>query len=937
MVKLRSLDPLRVCLVLMAAVMFSACSDDEVQGVQCPDGQVFSMLLDRCVDMTTDADNDGVAAEDDCDDMNANLGARSADADCDSIPTAVDCDDTDASLGAIGNDADCDGVIKADECDDDDAMLGARADDMDCDGVATADDCDDGDAMLGATASDMDCDGIATADDCDDGDAMSTAIAADMDCDGVATAADCDDEDDSVGALALDSDCDGTVNTEDECPDDENFSVSPPPAVVSTFPTAAATTNAESLSVVGTVTLFCNNTLGTLSAAVNGTPTALQTEDLGNGQTRWRLSAALTQDAVNTISVSATDSLPRTATATVTVEQYSVAPPPALASSQGIAIDPATSTAFVSDEALPGVYAVNLATQDYRILTGAGIGTGDALTSNLEGGIAFDATNNRVLITDDGANSVVAVDPTSGARTTLSDASSDGAGFGTIYGIDVNASGTLAYVADSALDGVFEVDLTNGARTVLTGTVTGSGEMILTPRDVALDAANNRLLVIATNPDALFSVDLATGDRVVVSSATTGAGNPFNSARGVTLDPANNRALVADAGNGNEGIIAVDLATGDRTEISGQNEGSSIDPAATFDNTRGVVIDMANGRLVAVDDLITNLVAVDPISGDRTLIVPAAAPVPGVGAGPDIVNPTGLAYDPQRDVLYLADDGANAIVTVAVGTGDRSVLADNNSPGIVVDQPRGMGFDPANNRLLVPENENTTDAILGINLITGEGSIISGDDSPDEMSETFASPRGRVAIEPGGLTALVADTSRDSVFRFVLADGERTTLVEGGNRELEGVQNVAIDEANNRALATVASTGNDSVLDGLLAIDLTTGSTTTLASRTTDTPAVGTGVNMTNPRGLAFDEANNRALIFDADLDAVISLDLATLARTVLADASTGAGDLLAVIGNNTNFIELDTTNQRLFVVSEDSGQVVLIDLASGDQVAISR
>ena len=203
------------------------------------------------------------------------------------------------------------------------------------------------------------------------------------------------------------------------------------------------------------------------------------------------------------------------------------------------------------------------------------------------------------------------------------------------------------------------------------------------------------------------------------------------------------------------------------------------------------------------------------------------------------------------------------------------------------------------------------------------------------MSETFASPRGRVAVEPEGLTAIVADTARDSVFRIVLATGERTTVVEGGDRELEGVQTVAIDTVSNRALATVASTDNDDVLDALLAISLTDGSTTTLASSTA--PSAGTGVDMTNPRGLAFDPTNNRALIFDADLDAIIEVDLMTLARTVVSDASVGNGNHLGAVGNNTNAIDLDEANQRLFVVNENTGQVMLIDLVSGDQVVISR
>ena len=49
-----------------------------------------------------DADNDGVAFDDDCDDNDETLGAISEDGDCDGWLTADDCDDNDATLGEIG-------------------------------------------------------------------------------------------------------------------------------------------------------------------------------------------------------------------------------------------------------------------------------------------------------------------------------------------------------------------------------------------------------------------------------------------------------------------------------------------------------------------------------------------------------------------------------------------------------------------------------------------------------------------------------------------------------------------------------------------------------------------------------------------------------------------------------------------------------------------
>ena len=65
-----------------------------------------------------DLDGDGVLADFDCDDTDAELGAVSEDQDCDGALTDIDCDDTDPELGSELYDADCDGVFTEDDCDD---------------------------------------------------------------------------------------------------------------------------------------------------------------------------------------------------------------------------------------------------------------------------------------------------------------------------------------------------------------------------------------------------------------------------------------------------------------------------------------------------------------------------------------------------------------------------------------------------------------------------------------------------------------------------------------------------------------------------------------------------------------------------------------------------------------------------------------------------
>ena len=52
-------------------------------------------------DTYVDADNDGVPADQDCDDEDAGSTILADDADCDTVVTAEDCDDTDLEVGAL--------------------------------------------------------------------------------------------------------------------------------------------------------------------------------------------------------------------------------------------------------------------------------------------------------------------------------------------------------------------------------------------------------------------------------------------------------------------------------------------------------------------------------------------------------------------------------------------------------------------------------------------------------------------------------------------------------------------------------------------------------------------------------------------------------------------------------------------------------------------
>jgi len=88
---------------------------------------------------------------------------------------------------------------------------------------------------------------------------------------------------------------------------------------------------------------------------------------------------------------------------------------------------------------------------------------------------------------------------------------------------------------------------------------------------------------------------------------------------------------------------------------------------------------------------------------------------------------------------------------------------------------------------------------------------------------------------------------------------------------------------------------------------------------------------LAGPLGIALDSANNRALVVDRDLDALIAIDLDSGARTIVSDNNTGPN--LAT----PQAIALDSANNRALVVDSVLDALIVIELGSGERAVSSR
>lgn len=202
----------------------------------------------------------------------------------------------------------------------------------------------------------------------------------------------------------------------------------------------------------------------------------------------------------------------------------------------------------------PGIFIADKATGDRGTLSGFGIGTGPEVAAR--GFILDPNDNNRILATSFNEDAVIAIDVITGDRSFVSKAGvvGDGTALNNPLGIAVDAIDGTIYVSDLGASAVFQVDL-DGNRTVLSANASvGAGPMFESPFGISL--IDGRLFV--ADRSGLIEIDLLNGDRTLLSP-----GGVLFSVRARDA----NSVFVSNFG-AVQGIEIVDLTTGDRTVLS---------------------------------------------------------------------------------------------------------------------------------------------------------------------------------------------------------------------------------------------------------------------------------------------------------------------------------------------------------------------------------
>jgi hypothetical protein len=628
-----------------------------------------------------------------------------------------------------------------------------------------------------------------------------------------------------------------------------------PPTARMQFPLPVSYTSAGTLTVRGTA----QDAYGVASVKVNGVSATTAT-----GFNSWTAVVPI-QAGENQLEVTARDVAGNETTNPSEATVFNRGPP--IVMNRGMDYDPTGDRIIVSDSATRSVYG-------YRVSDGFGQLISDrwppftAPHDGIAEELVVDAANNRALLVDWGLDMLVGVDLTTGLRSSVSAGSvvSAPTQFGLGFGVALDASGQRAFVTARQSKAVIGVNLTTGLRTVISSPTVGTGAALGNPLGIAYDNVSSpgtpRLLVADATFGAgvIVSIDILTGNRLPFSSAAPiGQGVTLGSPLSMKLDAANSRLLVQD--DQLHAILAVDLATGNRSVVSATGTGSG--PAMNFSQAIGLALKPSTGLLVT-SQRGGELLAVNTANGNRTPFADA-----NVGSGTRIYNSGGLIVEQasgKPTSLLLMEADAQRITRIDLATGNRTVVSGDPGNGSAV-----VGSGPALDRGI--------DLVLDVRPSAGGNSVLA------------------LVTAPG-----------NKVLSVDLATGNRTLVADltTGSPAVTQLRNLALDVTGNRVLVT--NNDNSGSTKAVYAVDLASGARTSVSGN-----GVGAGNAFGLPTSIVLDSttAPTRAFVSDGGAaNAIVAVDLATGNRSVAIPGGSGIGSPFTLAGP----LVYDAANARLLI-----------------------
>jgi sugar lactone lactonase YvrE len=713
----------------------------------------------------------------------------------------------------------------------------------------------------------------------------------------------------------------------EEPPVEEPSLETPAPSASIIFPPESALVDFNLIRVRGTANDAQGDPIA--SVTVNGVPA-----ESDDGFATWQ--AVVPVDlGENTLTVATTDNQQNSdnAAASTIVQAH---PLPFLSNpgESGIEVDEANNRVLVVDAVRQALFAFDLSTGKRTVISSnsdldafdnqQAVGSGPAFDfpNNLE----LDAANHRVLLNEQSDRKVYSVDLNTGERSVLFDMNNT-SGSGPALRLNRMALLDLANDRLLVLDGInrdlrlFAISLADETRTLISDNSSvpvnpNSAYVLNNPESMVLDSANNRVILADSVMESIIAINLNNGDQTVLSgfnstdNSIVGDGPDFDRPVDVDIDTSRNQLLVTDAGL--SAFFIVDLTTGDRTLLEGSGTKFIQLIAADF---------LGDNQIVAVDQDIETVIMVDRNTGDRNLLSHN-----GIGEGPRLETPRSFVQLSASQLL-IADSEANHLFHMDVSNGNRSIFIDGKDT--ILNSPRALALDKANNRVLIidnVDNDESSPRLLSLNLESETLSIISG-------GGTGTGPEMRapesIALDSINNRLLITDSDDKALLSINLITGDRSVISDDSNQgpEFEEPVGLALKGDGNTALVVDARAGV------LFSVNLQSGARSVLSGENPDTgEVIGSEFELIDSHSMILDESNNRVLISNIDGEDLLFVDLTTGIPTELT-GQLSAGPFLdepiAVIVDEHNA-------HHAFVLDSAYRAVFTVDILTGDRVLTS-
>lgn len=313
--------------------------------------------------------------------------------------------------------------------------------------------------------------------------------------------------------------------------------------------------------------------------------------------------------------------------------------------------------------------------------------------------------------------------------------------------------------------------------------------------NLAVPSVTTSFTLQVTATDSLSRVGTTTSTLQKIGTSS-GAGPTWTDATGIGVDAETNTAYVLAIGSrlSDVRVFPIDLSNGDRgNDVSNfsyalQGIRSTAFQRLAFDQaTHMMYVSVFPSDL----QLPRQIVGINTITGQRKLISDATH-----GTGGDFQTPVGIAIGNNGNI-FVADFRAEAILSVDVATGDKTVIANNDTNIYGTTLPTDLAFDNGLNKLYVAPALSPL-ALIGLDLAANPSTsfLVSN-------ARTNPAPVGTGPAFYGYVSGLVIDKVRQQLFTI---DEKRKLF------------SVDIPTGNRKELLTLAA-GKDSFHLNTLAYD----------------------------------------------------------------------------------------------------------------------